>query len=247
MDGYLGPFSADPELESGPIDIITTIDRRLQHTCRVNPTEYYPDHCVNHLYKDWFVVDGMNAGNLEGLDLIESATRVSKTERRKYNSRRNYQDLNCDNNWQSYTPWDGRPERRFGPGTNETSCGWCTLDWFDRKLQSWEEGKVLDPKNGTAVALPEYLQRIRHVGHRCEANDWNRIYGKAIRKYKDDGRLPADWKDDGSNTKPCMTKAGMATDPTLQAKPLKPTEPFEPLSTVEPIEPVEPLGPQDLA
>jgi len=239
MDSYIGPFTADSGLEDGPIGVITTIERRLQHTCRQSPLAWYSmEYCFASMYQDWFVVDGMNAGNLEGLDLIETATRVSRTQPPQYY--RSDSDT-CDDTW---TPYTGRQQaRRFGPGVNETSCGWCTIDWFDRKLQSWEDGKVLDPKNGTAVTLPDYLHRVRHVGQRCEANDWNRIYGKAIRKYKNDGLLSPDWKDgghDGSDKKPCKTKVVETEESTRKVTLVKPAKPIKPVKPVKPLKPVKP-------
>jgi len=211
MESYVGAFSADPGLEAGPVDAIATIERRVQHTCRLSPIrdrwQYAEYYCPAELYKQWFIIDGMNSGNLEGLDLFEAATRISRTEPMHYDWE--HKSDECDGAYGGYNS-QRIEERRFGPGVNETTCSWCTIDWFDRKLQSWTESKVVDPKNGTVISLPNYLRRISHAGRRCGADDWNRIYGKAIRKYKDEGLLPPDWEDDGHNgdgtKKPCGKK-----------------------------------------
>ena len=84
LEGYVGAFSADPGLEDGPVSAIATLERRLQHTCRKSPIrnrwQYSAEYCPAELYESWFINDGMNSGNLEGLDLFEAATRISRTE-----------------------------------------------------------------------------------------------------------------------------------------------------------------------
>ncbi|OCL03696.1 hypothetical protein AOQ84DRAFT_140905 [Glonium stellatum] len=209
MEGYVGAFTADPGLEDGPIGVIETLKRRIEHTCRVSPAGNgfgMGHNCPAELYKDWFIIDGMNSGNLEGLDIFEAATRTSKTVPGHYS----YQGKSdqCDNAWDVIG--NGFVQtRRFGPGEDETTCSWCLVDWFDRKLQSWAKGKVVDPRNGSEVELPDYLHRIKHAGRRCGTEEWNRIYGKAILKYKSEGLLPPDWEDTGRNDrvkKPCDKK-----------------------------------------
>jgi len=220
MEGYVGAFSADPGLEDGPVSTIATLERRLQHTCRQSPIgnrwHYSGKYCPAELYKSWFINDGMNSGNLEGLDLFEATTRISRIEPTHWYLQSKTDE--CDDAYGVYGSMRIE-ERRFGPGENETTCSWCTIDWFDRKLQSWAEGKVFDPKNGTEVGLPDYLRRISHAGRRCGADDWNRIYGKAIRRYKNEGLLPPDWEDNGHNgdgtKKPCGKKP--ETNPTITA------------------------------
>ncbi|OCK76669.1 hypothetical protein K432DRAFT_385246 [Lepidopterella palustris CBS 459.81] len=223
LAGYIGSFSADRGLEDGPIGVIATIERRLQHTCRQSPFrerfQYYTTYCVAEMYLDWFVVDGMNTANLEGLEYIKAKTSAPHIEPRHYRSF-SFQD-DCDN-VDSYTNNRIIEERHFGPGINQTSCGWCTMDWLDRKLQSWAPGEISDPDSTDTVSLEDYLLRIKDVGQRCNTDDWNRVYGKAIRKYKDEGLLPPDWEDDGK--KPCSDKAAGAT-PVLAAVVL-PATPF---------------------
>jgi hypothetical protein len=71
---YQGPFSVDPGLEDGPLGVITTIQKRLAHTCRKEPTTttyYGAAYCAASMWEDWFIVDGMNPGNLNGLDSFE--------------------------------------------------------------------------------------------------------------------------------------------------------------------------------
>lgn len=71
---YEGPFSVDSGLEDGPLGVITTISKRLTHTCRREPHVSYARPgtiCTASMWDEWFIVDGMNAGNLHGLDAFE--------------------------------------------------------------------------------------------------------------------------------------------------------------------------------
>ncbi|KAF2194049.1 hypothetical protein K469DRAFT_689112 [Zopfia rhizophila CBS 207.26] len=218
MTNYIGPFSADAGLEDGPVAVITTIANRLTHTCRQEPTgqrSYYdmPPYCAAVMWEDWFIVDGMNAGNLEGLETFEARTHTTRTQRGTYMSSRSQND--CDNVSNYYR---GRwvSSKRFGPDVNSTSCGWCTMNWFERKLLSWKKKEIVDPKTGKHVSLPDYLRRIKHAGQRCDADAWDRVWGRAIRKYKSSGELPDDWEDDGKD------RAGKK--PEKPSKPCKPCE-----------------------
>ncbi|KAF2472575.1 uncharacterized protein BDR25DRAFT_302703 [Lindgomyces ingoldianus] len=198
MTDYAGTFSADPGLEDGPVEVISTIARRLSHTCRQEPSrqQYYygsAPYCTSVMWEDWFIVDGMNAGNLEGLDTFEARTHTSRTSSgtyRYYNTQDTCDDL--------LTYYSGRyvNARRFGPFVNSTSCDWCTMNWFERKLLSWEKDAVTDPKTGKNVNLSDYLHQIKHVGERCDADAWERVWGRALQKYKQSGDLPEDWEDD---------------------------------------------------
>lgn len=194
MTGYSGPFSADPELEDGPMGVITTIAKRVTHMCREEPTRRYNrPYCAASMWEDWVIVDGMNSGNLEGLDTFEASTRTVRTERAQYKSHSMYDSCDDVNYYQ------GRyvEERRFGPHVNSTTCSWCTMNWYERKLLSWKKDEVRDPKNGKMVELPDYLKRIRHAGERCDTDAWNRVWTRALRKYKESGDLPDDWEDVG--------------------------------------------------
>ncbi|KAF2792894.1 hypothetical protein K505DRAFT_325834 [Melanomma pulvis-pyrius CBS 109.77] len=200
MADYFGTFSTDPGLEDGPLGVMTTIAKRVGHTCwQKPPTPSYWDnwnkdpYCVFVMWENWFIVDGMNAGNLEGLEAFEKRTRTTRSEPKKYKWH-TFSDT-CDSVSVSY----GQryiDRRKYGPSVNSTTCDWCTINWFERKLLSWKKDEVKDPKTGDIVSLPEYLNRIRHAGERCEADAWNRAWGKAVRKYKSSGDLPDDWEKD---------------------------------------------------
>lgn len=195
MTGYTGPMTADSELEDGPVAVITTIAKRLAHTCRKEPLNYWskPYYCTTVMWEDWLIVDGMNTGNLEGLDAFKAHTRTTRFERAKYDHR--YIHDKCDD--ASYYYSRSYSNRRYGPDINSTTCGWCTMNWFERKLLGWKDGEVRDPKSGEVVGLKEYLRKIRDVGQRCDADAWNRIWGRTLKKYREEGDLPDGLENDG--------------------------------------------------
>ena len=137
----------------------------------------------------------MNSGNLEGLAAFEKGTALKVEDEYRY--RGSSYDDTCDDVYAYSYRYISDPANK-GPDPGDTTCSWCLLNWFDRKLQSWKEGEVFDPVNGTLVSLPDYLTRIRHAGQRCQTEDWQRIYRKNIWAYKEKGLLPEDWSDEDS-------------------------------------------------
>jgi hypothetical protein len=185
---YSGPMLADPGLESGPLAVIETIAARVTHTCREEPStewrhRYYRNslsYCVAVMWEDWFIVDGMNAGNLEGLAAFDRRTSKRHTEFGRYRSHMVTDSCDAADSYSSrYVS-----TQTFGPGDNETTCGFCALNWLERKVLAWEEGKIKDPETGEAVGLKEYLKRVRKMGRRCESDGWERVWNRALKKYK---------------------------------------------------------------
>ncbi|KAF1999261.1 hypothetical protein P154DRAFT_535716 [Amniculicola lignicola CBS 123094] len=207
MEDYMGPFSVDPGLEPTPIGVITTLAGRLQHTCRTDPgfsADYYSwqkFYCTVNMWDDWRIVDGMNAGNLAGLDAFAKMTSTTKVHYRGQERRNQMEDM-CDD--VSYNGFYRRGERRFGPSYNSTTCDFCTMAWFERKLMAWKKDEVKDPENGGFIVLQDYLQRIKDMGQRCDADAWDRVWFRALSKYKQSGDLPKDWEgEDKDGKKPC--------------------------------------------
>jgi len=230
MTNYLGTFSLDPGLESGPLGVITTIQNRLMHTCREEPQidhHYWSrPKCTQVMWDDWKIVDGINAGNLEGLDNFLKRT---ESYRRLPAHNEYIQTYDTCDNIDSYnfrSRW--APERYVGPGVNTTTCGWCTINWFERKLLSWKKNEVRDPKTGNVVSLPTYLNRIKEAGERCEADSWDRIWARALKKYKAQGDLDRDWGNDGKNgdkKKPCKDEDPQDDDGLVTILPISPVTP----------------------
>jgi hypothetical protein len=200
LDNYVGTFSADPELEDSPVGVMDTIAKRIAHTCRQSPVNrdrwnYWQRAplCSSLMWEDWFIVDGMNAGNLEGLDVFEARTRTAKPDPVRY--RPSYENT-CDGISLTYGQ-RYQASRNLGPSVNSTSCSWCTINWFERKLLSWKKDEVYDRKTEKYVSLPDYLKRIREAGQRCDADAWDRTWARAIRQYKLSGELPDNWETEG--------------------------------------------------
>jgi hypothetical protein len=84
------------------------------------------------------------------------------------------------------------------------------MNWFERKLLAWNKDQVRNPETGEFVALPSYLKQIKNAGQRCEKDSWDRVWGRALRKYKDSGDLPKHW--DGSDEGAVRTEKQEASE-----------------------------------
>lgn len=141
----------------------------------------------------------MNSGNLHGLDVFlkATATRTNNEDDGDYYYSPSPPADPCDGIYAApYTSggYDNPRVPKKGPNDGDTTCSWCVMNYFDRKLESWEDGKVVSPVNGTEVGLEEYLRAIEHAGRRCQASDWARIWRKNVEMYKERGLLPGDWE-----------------------------------------------------
>lgn len=235
-------MTADPYLEEAPVTAIHTLLARALHTSRRPPIglphrAYRPRPltCVAELYQDWYVtdrrhgrhdpsltdyrsiVDGLNSGTLNGVDTFLKST-AGQTVRDPFDY-----DIPSDACDDAFAPdrfYYGFSRQR-GPNNGDTYCSWCVLNYFDRKLESWEEGKVFDSFNGTEISLPAYLRTIRHAGRRCQDSDWNRIFRKNVDMYQEKGWLSEDWDDD--NPAASSVEAGHAHNDSHSDGQFKPT------------------------
>lgn len=80
-----------------------------------------------------------------------------------------------------------------GGGRNK-QCDSCTLDWLENTLNGWKPSQVLSPDTHAPVSLPEHLRRVEQAGQTCQGAGWGKIWNDAIRRYTDEGNLPADWR-----------------------------------------------------
>lgn len=135
----------------------------------------------------------MNGGNLHGLDVFLKGTNERSEPDEIYWETHGLPNDRCD---MAYAPRPYHLERgtKKGPNDGDTECSWCLINWFDRKLASWQEGKVLDPNNGTIVGLQTYLRTIENAGRRCQSHDWDRIFRKNIWEYQNRDELPDDFE-----------------------------------------------------
>lgn len=177
MSRYNGPFLRDPGFEAGPRGVMETVARRVAHTCRKEDVNSFGPFCPTVLWEDWGIVDGMYAGNLEGLERFLQTTKVKRTEGGRLSEAHLVRDFADDVTWQDHR---NVAERRLGPGKNETDCGVCVLDWLERKAGAWEEG-VRDPRTGEKVGFKKYVGWVRAAGQRCEG--WDGAWRRVVEKY----------------------------------------------------------------
>ncbi|KAK9415856.1 hypothetical protein SUNI508_09985 [Seiridium unicorne] len=186
---YIGTFSTE-WLESGPKEALQVLLRRNEHTCRPSRGSGY-DYCLTEMTERWGIMDGLNAATLNGLDMFLGDTNKRRTEQGRL---------------KSFTRGDGRdggwkgkfsiqvPTLRYGPRPGETDCGSCTLQWLEKMVNGWEEGKVISPDTDIPITLPEHLRRVKKAGERCETEEWTRIYLTAITRYQKRGLIPVHWE-----------------------------------------------------
>lgn len=187
LDNYDGMFNTTL-LERGPVAALLLLKNRNQHTCRKENEQ--GGYCMVEMYERWYILDGVYAYSFEGIDSFEQST--NKRGRQVAHWEQGSRGSTADGGWmERYKYWV--PERTTGPGVNDTTCGWCTLTWFERKLSSWMEGQTIDPETGSPISLPDYIRRIRRIGRRCESSGWNRMYNSAVDSYINSGLLSPDW------------------------------------------------------
>ncbi|KAH6874398.1 hypothetical protein B0T10DRAFT_498861 [Thelonectria olida] len=188
LQGYHGMFSP-AWLESGPAAAVEVLVRRTEHLCRSSPVDDSDyEYCHIDMLERFGVMDGVNP-NLWAINTFMRDTDKNGFERggRKRGSR----ETGTYRYRYNYKVRD----QKLGPGAGETSCSWCTFDFFNRTLNSWTQGAHLSPESNQPVSLPEFLRRVRRAGRRCAPTaKWDEMYNAAVARYISTGVLPADWE-----------------------------------------------------
>lgn len=152
-------------LPEGPMEVARILQERYDRLCALPPAGHKQSEwgtCAADVWMKWSVVDGRNERTLNSLENFVEATNVKavipgglKTgavkiikEEKKYEVQ--------------------EPERRVGPGVGETDCGFCTGDWLERKMRSFEYGALINPKTGEAFGLSEFNEYMTNIIKRCE-------------------------------------------------------------------------------
>ena len=158
--GYNGRFNTTL-LEPNPAKVVETLRRRQEHNCFKSPSDDAEGgYCMTDLEQKWWIWDGMNANHMQNLGNF-----VRFTNERKIEPGRQISGVRGGMDWkQPYSYW--REERKFGPGKEETSCNFCTANWFVRMLQDWDDSTVDENRN--AIDLPHYLAKVHKAGRRCD-------------------------------------------------------------------------------
>lgn len=156
------------EIEEGPIHVWRSLERRYTRLCAKAPKDTFLDKsewgtCSADLWMRWGIVDNTNEANMNGLDTFFEATDEKKTI--KGGKRTGTIDIGGGKT-KNYDV--DVPTRKVGPGINETECGYCTLDWLERKMASFEYSQMLDPNSGEVLGLSEFSDLMYHAIRRCE-------------------------------------------------------------------------------
>ncbi|KAL9617758.1 MAG: hypothetical protein Q9160_007471 [Pyrenula sp. 1 TL-2023] len=190
LEGYNGRFTTKL-LEESPADATRVLRNRFTHNCHESPSgDAEMGYCMTDLEERWWIWDGMNANHMANLGSFLRFTNERKTEpKRKISGVRGGKDWR-----QPYNYW--RDERQFGPKKGETSCSFCTMNWFIRMLEAWNE-KTVD-ENGELIDLPHYLARIYQAGRRCTNTapgaSFQVMYNMQVENYKQRDLLDNDWE-----------------------------------------------------
>ncbi|KAJ4350403.1 uncharacterized protein N0V89_009024 [Didymosphaeria variabile] len=175
------------KIEEGPAHVVKNLLERYDRFCQRpkrgvsrDKTEY--GTCAADLWMQWGIVDGKNEAHLKGLDAFLEQTSVRKTIR---GGLRRVSLLLP--NGVNRTSSIHEPQLSVGPEENATECGWCTLNWLDRKMRSFEFGQILDPATGEALGLSEFRDKLRKAILRCRHNDARGVMARVDKKWEELG------------------------------------------------------------
>jgi hypothetical protein len=178
-------FFDKERVEEGPQHVYHSLIERYDRLCAKPPLKQQKSEwgtCAADLWMNWGIVDGKNEANMNGLDIFLEKTVVKRTieGRRRTGS--------------VVTIWSGGkgekkeydvqvPTRNVGPGRSETDCGYCTLNWLERKMRSFEYGQILDKESGKALSLADFNGKMESAINRCGGLQPERIL-REVQRYK---------------------------------------------------------------
>lgn len=195
LEGYNGRFNTTA-LEESPAAVTRTLRERLSHNCRESPNgDAELGYCMTDLEQRWWIWDGINANHMANLGSFLRSTNEKKLE-----PKRKMSGVKGGGDWkQSYNYW--REERRFGPKKGDTTCSFCTANWFLRMLEAWNDSTV--DENGDLIDLPHYLARVYQAGRRCTTSylTFQQMFDMQVSIYKDRGLLEDNWEESAGSNK----------------------------------------------
>ncbi|KAF2734818.1 hypothetical protein EJ04DRAFT_576650 [Polyplosphaeria fusca] len=191
MTDYSGYLDRD-KVEEGPVHVYQRLLARYDRFCAKPPTKSASEWgtCAADMWMRWGVADGFRQDNMNSLKQFVQATAEKKVLPAK--TRRGTITL-ADGTKETYKV--AVPERRVGPGLGDTDCGFCTLDWLERKMRSFEYGQMLDPMDKSPISLPAFDKQLQHALARCGLNGSNTVIGRVHDRWRQLGL----W----CNTTPC--------------------------------------------
>lgn len=120
--------------------------------------------CAAEMWRDWGIVDGTNTAHLRGVDQFLEQTSVKKTISGKTHTEEIWEWSPSSETGTSIVT---TPNRKVGPGAGETYCSQCVLDWFERKMNSFDFGLIQDPESGKVLGLSEFREKMSSAVSRC--------------------------------------------------------------------------------
>ncbi|KAF2123031.1 hypothetical protein BDV96DRAFT_13838 [Lophiotrema nucula] len=187
-------YFAKESLPEGPLDLVKMLLDRYDRFCAVPPKDTYLDRsewgtCAADLWMRWGIVDGKDENSLSGLDRFLAAT----DERKTIEGGKREVDVEILYGGGKTKKLEvAVPTRQAGPGIGKTDCGYCTLDWLERKMRAFEYGQFLDPTTGEPLGLKEFENRVGTAIRRCgnkgsEGHAVGTAIGRVYRKWESFG------------------------------------------------------------
>ncbi|KAF1965167.1 hypothetical protein BU23DRAFT_604387 [Bimuria novae-zelandiae CBS 107.79] len=163
-------FAKGPgRIEESPVHVAKNLLERYERFCH-RPTKRSDRSewgtCAADLWMEWGIVDGKKEAHMNGMDQFLKQTSVRKTTpaARRTVSYWKSPGVNATRTVKVRS-------REFGPGVAETDCSRCTLEWFERKMRSFEFGQMLDPATGKPLGLTEFREKLQSAIRRCRVTN----------------------------------------------------------------------------
>jgi len=197
-DGY--QYFETDKLPEGPRDLVLTLLARYDRYCAkplkgADKSEW--GTCAADLWMRWGVVDGKNEAHLNGLSEFTEATSEKKTIE---GGPREVESEIMYGGGAKKKVVVNVPTRKVGPGLGDTDCGYCTLDWLERKMRSFEYGQMIDPASGEILGLADFNKKLHAAVRRCGMYESGWMLGRVHRKWAELGW----WSKDGMAHEPLL-------------------------------------------
>jgi hypothetical protein len=165
------------ELEEEPNEVFNSLTHRYDRFCAKPPKAKSSPWgtCAADLWMTWGIIDGKNEANLNGLDQFRNQTKDSYY--RKGGQRTGSITL-LHGAKKDYSVTVPTQRIAFG----ETDCGYCTMDWLERKMRSFEYGEIMDPNANQAMSLKDFSMTLHMAMKTCKRSEYEdavrRVYQK---------------------------------------------------------------------
>jgi hypothetical protein len=177
-------FFDKERVEEGPQHVYHSLIERYDRLCAKPPSKEKSEWgtCAADLWMNWGIVDGKIEANMNGMDIFFEKTSVQKTI--KGGRRTGSVSTIWNDGKGEKKEYDVEvPTRNVGPGPSQTDCGYCTLNWLERKMRSFEYGQILDKGTGEALSLADFNRKMESAINRCGGPQPERIL-REVQRYK---------------------------------------------------------------